>query len=199
MRLFVAVFPPPEIGERLHRAALRLPVEGDVRWVRPANVHLTLKFLGDAREEDLDAVVAATASACARHAAFEAEATGFGAFPTARRARVLWAGVGEGSAGLRALAEDVETALEPLGFGRERRPYEPHFTLGRARGRPVVLGTPVGDPGEGIGVVRLGFRVERVDVMRSVLGAGGAVYEVVGSRDLAAGSDASGGDRPDGT
>jgi RNA 2',3'-cyclic 3'-phosphodiesterase len=178
VRLFVAVFPPLEIREKLHHAALNLPIEGAVRWVRPENVHLTLKFLGNAREEDLDGIVAATGSVCARHERFEATTSGFGAFPSARRARVVWAGVGEGSERLRVLAEDLEAALEPLGFERERRPYAPHVTLGRARGRPVVLG-------EGVAAEPMGFRVERVDVVRSVLREGGAFYEVLESRELA--------------
>lgn len=190
MRLFVAVFPPLEVRDELHRAALDLPVEGAVRWVRPRNIHLTLKFLGDVRE-DPDGIVAATGSVCARHERFEAVAEGFGAFPSARKARVVWSGVGEGSERLRALAEDLQTALEPLGFGRERRPYAPHITLGRARGRPVVLG-------EGVAAEPLGFRVERVDVVRSVLRKNGAAYEVLESPDLA-GPNRSGEDRPNGT
>lgn len=177
MRLFIAVFPPLEVREKLHRAALNLPVEGDVRWAVPRNVHLTLKFLGDAREEDLEGIVAATGSVCARHEKFDAATTSFGAFPSARKARVLWAGVGDGSERLRALAGDLEDALEPLGFERERRPYTPHVTLGRARGRPVVLG-------EVVATEPLGFRVERIDVARSALRAGGAVYEVLESRSL---------------
>lgn len=178
MRLFVAVFPPIETRREIHRAALDLPVEGDVRWVRPRNVHLTLKFLGDVQEERLDAIVAATDSVCERHEKFEAAATGFGAFPSTRKARILWAGVGEGSERLRTLADDLEEALELLGFERERRPYTPHATVGRARGRPVVLGD------SGAAMKPLGFRVERVDVVRSVLREDGAVYEVLESPSL---------------
>lgn len=178
MRVFVAIFPPPEVGETLYRAALNLPVEGGVRWVDPRNIHLTLKFLGDVREESLDGIVAATDSVRERHEKFEAGVTGFGAFPSARRARILWAGIGEGSERLRTLAGDLEAALEPLGFERERRPYTPHVTVGRARGRPVILGDA------GTAMKPLGFNAERVDVVRSVLREGGAAYEVLESREL---------------
>ena len=76
----------------------------------------------------------------------------------------MWAGIGEGSEPLRALAEDVETSLEPLGFEREGRAYVPHLTLGRARGRPVsleVVKTPPTVPG---------FIVRNVELVESVLG-----------------------------
>jgi 2'-5' RNA ligase len=154
-------------------------VEGDVRWVRPSNIHLTLKFLGDVPEESLGDIVATVASVCERHDEFAAEVTGFGAFPSGRRARILWAGVSEGSERLRSLAGDLEAALEPLGFDRERRAYRPHLTLGRARGRPVVL------PGEGAPLTQPpGFRVGNLDLVRSVLREDGAVYEVLESLGL---------------
>lgn len=115
-------------------------MEGEVRWVpRAANVHLTLKFLGAVDEGRLEEIAAALDAVRARHAPFNAETSGFGAFPSPRRARVLWAGIGAGAENLGALAADVEGSLEGLGFERETRPYAPHLTLGRARNRPVRL------------------------------------------------------------
>jgi 2'-5' RNA ligase len=90
----------------------------------------------------------------------------------------LWAGIGEGSDRLRALAEDVEESLEPLGFEREVRIYVPHLTLGRARGRPVALEaveTPSPVPA---------FPVSRVDLVQSVLGEGGAAYSTLAAYPL---------------
>ena len=171
MRAFVAIFPPPETSEALVGAARELPLDGAVRWVRPENVHLTLKFLGEVPKEDLlDRVAEALEAVCGRHAPFEAGPSAFGAFPTAKRARILWAGIDEGSARLRALAEDVEASLEPLGFGREDRAYTPHLTLGRARGQPVVVEateTPSTIPG---------FSVCHMELVQSVLGSTGSTY-----------------------
>ena len=154
MRAFVAVFPPPEIRSALAHAARRLPVTGEVRWVRPANVHLTLKFLGEVPEDDLG------------RAAEVLE-------PSTRRGRILWAGIGEGSDRLRALAGDVEASLEPLGFEREARAFFPHLTLGRARGRPVALTvteTPPTVPG---------FSVRHMELVRSVPGEAGTTYSTL--------------------
>lgn len=177
-RAFVAVSPPLEVRRALLEAARGLPVAGEVRWVKPENVHLTLKFLGDVVEADLVRVTDTLQSVCERHDAFEVEPSGFGAFPSAKRARILWVGVGEGAGRLRALADDVERSLRSLGFEPERRPYWPHLTLGRARGRPAVL------EAAGITAPGPGFTVESVDLVESVLGTAGATYSTLASRAL---------------
>ena len=188
VRAFVAVSPPLEVRRALLRAARGLPVAGEVRWIKPENVHLTLKFLGDVAEEDLVRVADALDSVCERHEAFEVMPSGFGAFPSARRARILWAGVGEGAGRLTALAQDVQRSLEALSFEPENRPYRPHLTLGRARGRPAVLGAvEVALPG-------FGFPVKSVELVKSVLGEAGATYTTLASCALSESAD----QRPDG-
>jgi 2'-5' RNA ligase len=173
VRTFVAVFPPPEVRETLVRAARKLPVSREVRWVRPANVHLTLKFLGDVAEVDLSQVAEVLETIRGRHEPFEVVLSGFGAFPSGRRAKIFWAGIGEGSERLRTLARDVELSLEPLGFEREARPYTPHLTLGRARGRPASLDTAeTSEPGPH-------FWVRRMELMKSVFDGGGAEYSTL--------------------
>ena len=178
MRAFVAIFPPPEIRETLVREARKLPVSGEVRWVRPANVHLTLKFLGDVAERDLSQVAEVLEKIPQRHEPFEVTPSGFGAFPSGRRARIFWAGIGEGSERLRALARDVDASLEPLGFEREARPYTPHLTLGRARGRPASLdAAEASAPGPR-------FWVRRVELMKSEPGGSGATYSTLAAYPL---------------
>ena len=122
VRAFVGVFPPPEVREALARAARKLPVSGEVRWVRPVNIHLTLKFLGDVAEADLSRVAEVLKKIPQRHEPFEVALCGFGAFPSGRRARIFWAGIGEGWKRLRALARDVAMSLEPFSFALEARP-----------------------------------------------------------------------------
>ena len=172
MRAFVAVFPPPELREEALARARRLALRGRVRWSKPENIHLTLKFLGDVREEILDGLCAALEEVCGRHAIFDAGLAGFGAFPSARRAQILWAGIGMGSTRLSSLATDLDAVLAPLGFEREKRPYTPHLTLGRARGQPASFEPR---PEEYIGE----FRVRRVELTESTLTPEGAVYRTV--------------------
>lgn len=152
-----------------------------VRWTRPENVHLTLKFLGEVAEEQVEQIGAALRRVCAVHAPFDASLSRFGAFPSERRARILWVGVGAGAEEVAALASDVDAALEPLGFEREGRPYVPHATLGRVRGKPIRLELPAAVPGEP------GFGVSRVELVQSTLAAGGAVYEALESLALGSG------------
>ena len=176
MRTFVAVFPPPEIREEALARARRLSLGGRVRWSRLENIHLTLKFLGDVGEEVLDNLCAALEEVCNHHVAFDAELAGFGAFPSARRAQVLWAGIGAGSDGLSSLATDLDAALAPLGFEREKRPYTPHLTLGRARGKPASFEPSKEYVGE--------FRVRHVELTESKLTPEGAIYRTVRAFDL---------------
>ena len=173
MRTFVAVFPPPDVREALFRAARDLPASKDFRLVGPEKIHLTLKFLGDVADNDLNSVAQALDPLRERHEPFEVSTSGFGAFPSERRARILWAGVGEGSGPLRELARDVEDLLEPAGFEREGRPYLPHLTLGRVRGRPVKLdGAEKPSPA-------LRFTVASVDLVQSVPGGHGVAYSLL--------------------
>jgi RNA 2',3'-cyclic 3'-phosphodiesterase len=181
MRTFVAVFPPLEVRREALSWAKRRSSDDRVRWTRPENVHLTLKFLGDVEAEAFGSIRAALGEVCAQHAPFDAALAELGAFPSARRAKTLWIGAGEGSDRLRSLAADVDDALASLGFEREKRPYVPHLTLGRVRGRPLNLDLPSGAEGNT-------FRVGRVQLTESRLTAKGATYRTMG--DFALGGEA---------
>jgi RNA 2',3'-cyclic 3'-phosphodiesterase len=173
VRIFVGVFPPPEVSEALFRVARDLPASTAFRLIGPEKLHVTLKFLGNVAEADLSRVQEALEQLRGRHEPFEVETSGFGAFPSERRARILWAGVGEGSGLLRAVAQSLDDLLEPAGFGRERRPYVPHLTLGRARGHGAKL------EDTSVFLPTLRFTVSGVDLVESVPGEGGVTYSVL--------------------
>ncbi len=136
LRLFVALELPRPVLEALETLQARLQADAAaraVRWVRPAGIHLTLKFLGEipaSRQADLIRAVEAAADG---HAPLALQAAGLGCFPNAGRPRVVWAGLAGDLAGLEALQRGVERALGPLGFPPEKRPFSPHLTLGRVR------------------------------------------------------------------
>jgi 2'-5' RNA ligase len=173
IRTFVAVFPPPEVREALYNAAQNLPTSRDFRLVGQEKVHLTLKFLGDIAENDLDKIKQALQPIRERHDPFEVSTSNFGAFPSARKARILWAGLEEGSEQLRTVAENVENLLEPAGFERENRPYVPHLTLGRTRSRRTTLDTSEISP------PTLRFTVSGVDLVKSTPGKNGVIYSTI--------------------
>jgi 2'-5' RNA ligase len=129
-----------EAADRLRRAANDRQIK--VAWVPPANLHVTLKFLGWTRPEAVAAVRDRLRDGLAGKKGFEIEAASVGAFPNPASARVIWIGVRDGSGALAALAGDVESWMTGLGFERETRPFSPHVTLGRVRDR---AGTDCGE------------------------------------------------------
>lgn len=133
MRLFIALSLPAAERERLYTAALPLREAAlPVRWVDPDSLHLTLKFLGEVRPEHVDEVREALLEVTAKQSPFSVPLGGFGALPTLRRPRIVWARA-EPVPELRFLKHDLEWGLAELGFEREDRAFHPHITLGRAR------------------------------------------------------------------
>ena len=134
-RLFVAVDLSEEargaLGEA--QAVCRRRCDPPVRWVDPRGAHLTLKFLGDVAAERVPALADALAAVAAGHAPFQLSTGPAGVFPSPRRPRVLWLGIAGAVEYLEDLQQDVEFALQGLGFPLEGRPYRPHLTLGRVR------------------------------------------------------------------
>jgi 2'-5' RNA ligase len=137
VRSFVAVPLPEDVragilaaGGELARA---LP---GVRWSRKVeNLHVTLKFLGQVAEDRLGEMGAALERAVASVPRFDVEMRGMGAFPTARQARVIWAGLVDPDRRLAAIADAIETVAAALGIAdKEARLFRPHVTVGRAKG-----------------------------------------------------------------
>lgn len=186
MRLFIALNLPKKERGRIHRAARRLR-EGEmpVRWIDPENYHVTMKFLGEVRRERLPEVEEAMAKVAAATRSFSTEFGGFGAFPTIRRPRVIWLGLGANPE-LRCLKQDLEWTLGDLGADAEARSFHPHVTLGRADDR--------GGAGAFRGLDELmaemafsgEVKVHTLDLMRSQLSKGGASYTVLASARLSA-------------
>lgn len=135
MRVFIAVDLPAAAKRRLAACARFLGRSGaDVRWTRPENFHLTLKFLGKAEEKDLAGLSTALAEVCAGRVKFEARLGALGAWPDLKRPSLIWAGLDEGKDKIKELAEALDTRLNVLGWEKEKRPFESHITLGRVRG-----------------------------------------------------------------
>ena len=109
-------------GRRIER--LR-PLSRAVAWVPAANLHLTLKFLGEPSDEQLGEVEAALVEAAAVTAPFAVTLHGLGAFPGLERPRILWVGIAEGALSAREVQARVEAALERRGIPRERQAWHP--------------------------------------------------------------------------
>ncbi len=134
-RLFVAVELPAELQVRLEARARRLcEVEPGLRAVRAEAIHMTLQFLGAVERDRVDELRRVLADVAAHESPLEAELVGFGAFPRLDAAQVVWVGI-RPVASVTRLAARVGDALAGLGFARETRPFHPHVTIGRLKGR----------------------------------------------------------------
>jgi 2'-5' RNA ligase len=157
------------------------PWAGEVRWVPPENIHLTLRFLGDIPEDATDELVEVVASATRCRRAFEIELRDTLLLPSRRRPRVIAVGVAP-SEPLDALAVEIETAVVAQGLAPEQRSFRAHVTLGRLRRSPrAPLGTLAPPP-------LAAFDVEHFVLLRSRLRERGAEYSVLHHFALADGS-----------
>ena len=130
MRSFIAIELPGSIRETLAREQARFrAVSPDARWTRPEGIHLTLKFLGQISAVQ-EAQVKDVLGRIERFDKFTVNVKSFGFFPDAKRPRVFWAGL-DAPPELARLAEQIEIAVEPLGFPKEDRAFRPHLTLAR--------------------------------------------------------------------
>ncbi len=134
MRLFLAVKIPNEIKEQIAEFLQPfLDSRAQVKWVEPKNMHLTLKFLGEIRQEQLAGLKdAACEIACEP---FSLTLSGSGAFPDLRSPRVFWIGVKDPEKRLTKLAEQLDYNISQIGWEREKKRFSPHLTLGRVKDR----------------------------------------------------------------
>jgi 2'-5' RNA ligase len=179
LRTFVAVLIPSElkakiaaVQEDLRRAA------PDVKWVKPESFHITMEFLGDTDSRLVDDIREALKRVCAEVEPFDVEFAGVGAFPNARRPRVVWAGVKAGTQELAKLAGKVADALLPLGFQKEDKPFRAHITIGRVKDeRKVSMLTPALENTETGALGR--FQAASIALMQSDLRREGPIYSVL--------------------
>lgn len=183
MRLFVAVHLTEDVRERLAAVQDRLrPTQADVSWVKAANMHITLKFLGETAPKQVEGVRAALTNAAIAVAPFSIEVAGVGTFG-GRVPRIVWVGVRDGAQPLEALARTVEERLARVGFPKEKRGFTAHFTLGRVRSPRnaeslvAALRDVAAEPFGTVGV-------ERFYLMHSQLDPQGSIYTALDEYSL---------------
>lgn len=185
LRTFIAV----ELGKAIRDRAVALQdvlarTGAQVKWVERENLHVTLLFLGEVDEREVPEICRAVAETCAARTPFEMVVEAVGCFPNARRPRVIWVGVGQGTQELVALHDALEAPLLARGcYRREERRYTPHITLGRVKAdRPsdhlaAALAKQAGWRGGST-------QVEEVLVLSSELRPQGPVYTVLSRAPL---------------
>jgi 2'-5' RNA ligase len=187
MRCFIAI----DIDEEIRAALGDLQQEiaagadirkGDVKWVRPEAMHLTLKFLGEVRDRELIGVCDAVKAVAARHRPFDFGVNEVGCFG-GRSARVLWVGAGLDCQDLLELQDDLEDELALAGWPKEARKFSGHLTLCRVRN--TKAGFELAQMAEQYKDFDLGtMRCDSMCVYQSQLRPEGPMYTCLGSYQL---------------
>ncbi|HSA96061.1 MAG TPA: RNA 2',3'-cyclic phosphodiesterase [Acidobacteriota bacterium] len=183
MRAFIAIDLDPGLKAAVQDLIRALEAtRAEVRWTKPGGYHLTLKFLGEIDEATVERVKAVLKAAASRRGAFSLRLRGTGAFPGELNPRVLWLGI-EAGPELAGLQSDLEAALETEGFPREDRPFKPHLTLGRVKGRgrlDKAMAELAKHAADDLG----GMTARKVALFESLLRPDGAEYHIVDEAGL---------------
>ena len=183
MRLFFAVEIPPEAQKQIYESLSPLRTQApEIRWIPFANLHITLKFLGEVSENVLPQVRKCAEDCVSeiKPGPFEITFLRIGAFPKAKSPRVIWCGVEESVETLSCLAEHLEIKLEALGFKKEKRPYRAHLTIGKVspEQRDASFEQYIKDYEK---TIFASISVNMISLMQSVLNPHGAVHSVAGT------------------
>jgi len=156
--------------------------KGDVKWVKPELIHLTLKFLGETRDESAVSLCNIVKAVAGRHNSFELDIESVGCFG-GKAARVLWLGTGSGSDSLLQLQKDIEKQLAEDGWPEETRAFAGHLTLCRIRNSKA--GIKLAKISENYKDFKLGtISADSLSVYQSQLTPTGPVYTLLGNYKL---------------
>ena len=178
MRTFMAIPLPLEARALLSEFQDNLrSSRADVRWTAVSSIHLTLKFLGEIDPANLPNLTRLLRERTAPVPTFSLGIRGLGAFPDLRNPRVIWCGLEGQIPRLAELQSSVEKACTEAGFAPEDRPFHPHLTLGRIRGksnlRTLTDYIKIGS------TLTHAFEVRDYHVYQSTLRPQGAVYTIL--------------------
>jgi RNA 2',3'-cyclic 3'-phosphodiesterase len=180
IRSFIAIDPPPGIRQDIARVTSCLQknlASQPVRWVHPDNIHLTLRFLGEITQIQLDYLVPGIQPLLKKLPHLNITVTDIGAFPNKHKARVLWMGI-KTSPELSSILNEMDVMINNIGIPRDERSFSPHLTIGRvnrnvssadySKIESILTSTCVGNLGN--------FQVQSVNIYKSDLTPNGSVY-----------------------
>jgi RNA 2',3'-cyclic 3'-phosphodiesterase len=173
VRTFIALELSPEIRGEIGKIQADLrQCQAKLTLVDPELIHITLKFIGEVGDKDLEKVIRALEEV--RSEPFTIGVSGVGV-NNPRSPRVVWARI-DPAEPCKTLNDRIEAALEPLGIAREKRPYTPHATIARVREHDRSLETVIAPHanrpfGE--------CSIDRFSLKKSTLTPKGPVYETI--------------------
>jgi len=176
LRTFIAIELPEKIVSAISKVQEGIRSYGfKIRWVRPENIHLTLKFLGNIKEDDTKKVGNTIFESVKGYKPISLKAKGIGVFPGIKKPRVIWTGISDQLNLLTELQKTLDEKLEEIGFPKEKRPFRGHLTLGRAKAKidPKRLSDALKEFAK---FESESFSADRVILYKSELRPKGAVY-----------------------
>jgi 2'-5' RNA ligase len=176
IRTFIAAELPGKIISSISRVQENIRSYGfKIRWVRPENIHLTLKFLGNVKKADIEKVGEVIFESVQGYSPITLRAKGIGTFPGIKRPRVIWVGISGQLDLIIGLHKTLDEKLETIGFPRENRSFKGHLTLGRIKAKidPKRFGDALI---EFVGFESESFVADRIILFKSELKPTGAVY-----------------------
>jgi 2'-5' RNA ligase len=189
LRLFVAIpIPEPVRNEmtRVQRELQSLAPPRAIRWTRPEQFHLTLRFLGGVPVARLENLKAAVGAVCANARPLPLRAAGVGFFPNARSPRVVWAGIQDAEQLLIDLQKQIEAAVQPFTAMRGAENFTGHATLGRVRDLKRSDAGKLAAQAQAIGNRRFGeWMAREIEIVQSELSSAGASHRSLAAFPLA--------------
>lgn len=178
MRVFIGIKPDGEVRETIQKAMKPFrKMSSPIKWVKPENIHLTLKFVGEIDPDQNARLLKGLMETRFQLPPITLNITGFGKFGPGRNLDIFWAGI-EPNPDLKRLFERMENTLSDNGFSRETRPFKPHITLGRNKKRIELTSilnllekyrdTPVAD-----------FSTRSFQIFKSTLTPEGPIYSIL--------------------
>ncbi len=179
IRTFVAIDIPSPARKVIAAVQRRfLPLDLKASWVRPENVHLTLKFLGNIDPARVSEVATALATATLSFQPFSLSLGKIGLFPEKGAPRVLWVGLTDEENRLKLLQQKVEAELSGIGFEPEARPFSPHLTVARIKSRKNIKALKE-KFSSGESIEQESFPVTEIVFYKSELSPGGSRYTIL--------------------
>ena len=183
LRTFISFPLPGEIRTAMEEfmGLIRSHCEG-ARWERPDKLHLTIKFLGDTDDRLVGDILGVLRDRTAALGPFSVTVSGFGAFPSLQRPRVIWVGCENRDGTLLRIHDAIDEGLAALGFPKEERTFHPHVAIARVRERGAR--THLTSLSKNITFDPRHTLVSEIFLMKSVLQPAGSEYTVIGSSRL---------------
>lgn len=184
MRLFLAIHLSSEIKTAASNTIeLLKKTNANVSWIKPENMHITLKFLGDTDKSRVKGIAPLLNEVAETSRSYKIITGKLGAFPSKEDPKVVWLGLSAGIVETIDLSKKIDEALFKAAFKREEKPFNPHITIGRVKGGvnhnnlAAALNTTIFQPDE--------QQITGFTLVKSELAPEGVVYKDLETFQLA--------------